>query len=82
MIKGDFFGVPSESVSGVPAVRLIGKEITEIINHKGLRSCSDEEICILTKIGDISISGSKLCIKEINADGVRIEGRICKICYI
>ena len=82
MIKGDIFGIPAEAVSGIPAVRLIGNEVTEIINHKGLRRCSDNEICVLTKIGDVSVCGKKLAIKEINADGVRIEGRVHSICYV
>ena len=54
-MKGDIFGIPAEAVSGIPAVRLLGNELTEIINHKGLRRCTEEEICILTKIGDISV---------------------------
>ncbi len=81
-MKGDIFGIPAEAVSGIPAVRLLGNELTEIINHKGLRRCTEEEICILTKIGDISVKGSELVIKEINSDGIRIEGKVNCICYV
>ena len=82
MIKSDWFGVPAEAVSGIPSVRLLGKEITEVMNHKGLKSCGEEEICIHTKIGILSVSGAMLSIKEINPAGIRIEGRIEKICYV
>lgn len=81
-MKGDIFGIPAEAVSGIPAVRLLGNELTEIINHKGLRRCTEEEICILTKIGDISVKGCELVIKEINSDGIRIEGKVNCICYV
>ena len=81
-MKGDIFGIPAEAVSGIPAVRLLGNELTERINHKGLRRCTEEEICILTKIGDISVKGSELVIKEINSDGIRIEGKVNCICYV
>ena len=80
MIKSDWFGVPAEAVSGIPAVRLLGKEMTEIVNHKGLKSCGTEEICIQTKVGILSVAGAMLSIREINAGGIRIEGRIERIC--
>ena len=81
-MKGDIFGIPAEAVSGIPAVRLLGNELTEIINHKGLRRCTENEICIITKIGDLSVKGFELVIKEINGDGIRIEGKVQGICYI
>lgn len=81
-MKGDIFGIPAEAVSGVPAIRLMGNELTEVINHKGLRRCTEEEICIITKIGDVCVRGAELIIKEINSDGIRIEGKVSCICYV
>ena len=53
----------------------------DVINYKGLRSCSPEEIRLNTKIGELAICGNGLGIVEINSDGIRIEGKICRIAY-
>ncbi len=80
-LSTDYTSISSDLLSGMPSVRLIGNTVTEIVNHKGLKEYSEEMVSVNTKIGVLYIEGSHLLIKEISAEGLRLEGRVKRIAY-
>ncbi|MBQ8164208.1 MAG: YabP/YqfC family sporulation protein [Clostridia bacterium] len=80
-MKSEIFGLPADSVLGIPSIRVVGDAAIEVMNYGGLRSCSPVEIVLNTKIGELVVSGEALGISEINSDGIKIEGKIYKIIY-
>lgn len=80
-MKGEIFGLPADSVLGIPSIRVVGDSSIIVTNYGNLRSCSPCGIVLKTKIGELLVSGEALGISEINPEGIRIEGKISKIIY-
>lgn len=81
-MKSDLFGFPADIISDLPSVKILGNTTAEIINHKGVKECENDRICINTKLGVLTVLGRSLVIKEINGDCLRIEGNIKSIAYV
>lgn len=80
-MKSEIFGLPADSILGIPSIRVVGDSAIEIVNYGGLRSCSPAQIVLNTKIGELLVCGEALGISEINSEGIKIEGKIYKIIY-
>jgi sporulation protein YqfC len=81
-VKSEIFGFPSDVITDTPSIRWVGKNTAWVINHKGLKECDTNSVLINTKLGIVLIQGAELYIKEINAECLRIEGRIASISYV
>ncbi|NLN05778.1 MAG: hypothetical protein GX166_13410 [Clostridiaceae bacterium] len=81
-MKSEIFGFPSDVVTDTPLIRWVGKTTAWVVNHKGLKECDNSSVLINTKLGNVLIQGADLYIKEINAECLRIEGRIASISYV
>ena len=80
-MKSELFGLPADSVLGIPSVRIVGDSSILVTNYGSLRGCSPCGIVLSTKIGELIVSGEALGISEINSEGIKIEGKISKIIY-
>lgn len=63
---------------GYKITLLSGKEIV-VEGHKGLSSCSEQEIVVRVRGGKVAITGSDLLIDEINHEELFIRGIIDSI---
>jgi sporulation protein YqfC len=79
-VKKDF-GL-SQEVFGAPLINIVGNNSCELLNHRGIRAFSETEIIVMTKAGDIKISGRFLTIKQIDGDGIRVEGTLLGLAWV
>lgn len=66
--------LPKDLLLGVPYLHLTGNRELLIENHKGILSCSDEQMVILAKQYAIDLKGRNLYVEYYNADSMKIIG--------
>ncbi len=76
------FDLPSDVTSAETRIEWINNSHLQIENHQGIQSFNANELKVLVKNQVLSISGSQLHIKSINAYIVLITGKIDQIRYI
>ena len=79
-IVSDAAGIPKDVVLGIPLIRLIGKEEFYIENYRGILEYTDTCLRILTKLGQIYVTGRKLEIEYYSNDEMKIIGIFENIC--
>ena len=65
----------------MPSIRIYGRKCVQILSHKGLCGCCENEINIYSDVGVICICGSSLTITEISDEYISIKGNITSIAY-
>lgn len=73
--------LPKDVVLDVPKIIVVGKEEVTIENHKGILTFNEDEIRINSKLGPISIKGSRFEILYIATSTITISGRFVSISY-
>ena len=68
--------LPSEMISGMPLVEMIGCQRVLIENHKGITMYGCREICVKVSYGLLSIYGSDLELARMTRQQLVIAGRI------
>ncbi|WP_430785186.1 sporulation protein YqfC [Virgibacillus flavescens] len=76
------FALPSDIVSDLPRVTILGQLHVYIENHKGLVVYSDTELTLKTGTGLIKISGSGFVLKMMLPRELLLEGKINDVTYI
>lgn len=71
--------MPTEIVSNVPKITLIGFNEMLIENYKGILEYEDIYIRINTFIGIININGFNLNLEQISEDDISVKGKIDSI---
>lgn len=72
---------PVNVLISTPSLRIIGKDIIIVTNHKGIGEYKDNIIKIRSKIGLVCIAGDKLKITEINIEDITVTGKINRVYY-
>ncbi len=67
-------GLPKDVTMGMSIIRIIGHHELYIENYRGILEYSDTNLRILTKMGQICITGARLEIVYYNNDEMKIEG--------
>ena len=70
------FDLPADVIAGVPRLELIGDREFRMENHRGILSCSEEEIHISGGIYLVKISGQELEVRSMTGLEVLVTGRI------
>ena len=68
--------LPTEYLSGLPDIRVIGMREVYVTAHRGLLAYSEREILIRTSDRTLSVSGSGLTLRGITAQEVHVSGSI------
>lgn len=76
------FALPSDIVSDLPRVTILGQLHVYIENHKGLVVYSDTELTLKTGTGLIRISGSGFVLKMMLPRELLLEGKVNDVTYI
>ena len=79
---GHIFELPTEIITNLPLISVIGSEEFTIENYKGIVEYSEEIVRISTLSGIIKIEGKKLELMEITKEILSVKGTIVKIEYI
>ena len=73
-------GIPKDVSMGMSIIRIMGHQELYIENYRGILEYTDTCLRILTKMGQINISGSKLEIVYYSNDEMKIIGIFENIC--
>lgn len=68
--------LPTEIVSNIPKITLIGFNEMLIENYKGILEYEEIYIRINTHIGIININGFNLNLEQISEDDISVKGKI------
>ncbi len=71
--------LPADLVAGVPKLELTGSGELLLEQHRGIKSYSQEEVCIRVSLGLIRIAGSGLYIRLMNSKRIALCGTIHSI---
>lgn len=71
--------MPTEIVSNVPKITIIGFNEILIENYKGILEYEEIYIRINTHIGIININGFNLNLEQISEDDISVKGKIDSI---
>ncbi|MCR6513494.1 MAG: sporulation protein YqfC [Clostridium sp.] len=77
----DSLGLPKEVLYNIPKITVLGNQEVLIENHKGLLKFTNEEILLNSRLGKITIEGSKLNIMYIGDDTIAVKGEFNSIYY-
>ncbi len=73
-------GLPKDVSMGMSIVRIIGHQELYIENYRGILEYTDTCLRILTKLGQIYVTGHKLEIEYYSNDEMKIIGIFENIC--
>ena len=75
----DLIEIPKEIVLNYPKMTVTGKKEIEVENIIGIIEFTDKLIRLSTETHILKISGYKLIIRNLSADGIEITGEIVNI---
>lgn len=75
----DLIEIPKEIVLNYPKMTVTGKKEIVVENVIGIIEFTDKLIRLSTETHILKISGYKLIIKNLSADGIEITGEIVNI---
>lgn len=83
-VKGlsDTLELPKDVLCGAVMIKGIGNREFYISNFKGILVCTEKEINIRTKQGNLKISGRKLLIEYFTEDEIKVCGEVRCIEFI
>lgn len=70
------FDLPADVIAGVPKLEVVGDREFRMENHRGILSCSGDEIHISGGIYLVKISGHDLEVRSMTGLEVLITGKI------
>jgi len=70
------FDLPADVIAGVPKLEIVGDSEFRMENHKGILSCSGEEIHISGGIFLVKLSGKELEVRTMTGLEVLVTGKI------
>lgn len=77
-----FTDLPQDILCGETIVRIISQSEVDIAEHRGIISCSEEEMLFYTKSGKCRVSGKLLQIEEISCDSIVFKGKIKSVEFL
>ena len=70
------FDLPADVIAGVPKVELVGDGELRMENHKGILSCTEEEILVSGGIYLVKITGERLEVRAMTGVEILVTGKI------
>ena len=78
----DALELPKEVMLNLPLLSLMGREELTIENYKGIMEYTEECIRVNTAAGILKIQGKGLCLKQLTAECVVVNGGIISMEYL
>lgn len=78
----DTFDLPADIVAGLPRMEILGNHELFLGNHKGILSYDGTQIDVGGDGVVIRIVGEDLELRAMNADELRISGRIGRVEFV
>lgn len=73
--------IPSDLMMDLPKVVLVGDVQVIVENHRGIVVYTSEQVKVNTSLGDITIRGSGMILRNIMPDEIMVEGKINGVNY-
>ena len=73
------FDLPADIIAGVPRIELVGDSEFRMENHRGILSCTDEEIHISGGIYLVKVSGAELEVRAMTGLELLVTGQIHRV---
>ncbi len=70
------FDLPADVIAGVPKLEVVGDREFRMENHKGILSCSENEIHISGGIYLVKVSGQHLEVRAMTGLELLVTGKI------
>lgn len=67
---------PREVTGNVPLITLTGCSELRVEQHRGLSACGTEVIRLRTAIGEMTVTGEQLSLRQYDAQEAVVVGRI------
>ena len=77
----EFSELPKDVVMGMPVLTLTGHSELCLENYRGMIEYTDTIVRIMTKIGQIRVTGKGLQVAYYTNDEMKITGRIASVEY-
>ena len=74
--------LPSDVLTGIPRIEMLGKSRCSIEPQKGLLEYSETRICVSTELGVVHVLGENMRIKEMNSGRIVISGRMHAVGFL
>jgi sporulation protein YqfC len=74
--------LPADVVMDLPRITMIGHLHIYIENHRGVKTFSNEELCLILEQGEVRITGKDFVLKTILPEEILLEGKIADVRYI
>ncbi len=68
--------LPVDTLGGLPIIELIGRRELRMAHHRGILTYAGDEICISSGKLTVTVRGTQLDLKAMNADELVISGEI------
>ncbi|MEW6540487.1 MAG: sporulation protein YqfC [Bacillota bacterium] len=72
----DLLEIPGEIVLDLPKIILVGNVQVIIENHRGIVEYTTESVRVIVPVGEVSLRGRDLVLRQILPDELCIEGEI------
>lgn len=78
----EFTDLPKDILCGETIVKIVSQSEVDIAGHRGIISCSEEEMLFYTKSGKCKVCGKLLQIDEISFDSIIFKGKIKSVEFL
>lgn len=75
------FDMPEDVMLDLPKISIIGDIQVYIENHRGIIEYKTELVRISTTLGEISIAGEELVLRNIGTEEIYVDGRIKSVSF-
>ncbi len=75
-LLANYLELPKDLLMDLPRVTLLGDMQLHIENHRGIMEYTKERIRISTNLGEMTILGEGLMLRNIHSDEIAIDGKI------
>lgn len=77
----NFLDLPSDLMMDLPKITLVGDLQVIVENHRGIMVYTTELVKVNTNIGELSVTGRGLTLRNILPDEIMVEGKITGVYY-
>lgn len=75
----DLLEMPRDVMLDLPKLTMIGNQELLIENHRGIIEYSQQQIRVNSSVGQITIKGIELMLKNLKSDEMLVEGKILAV---
>lgn len=74
--------LPPDVVGGAVRLTMLGQQLVQVINHRGIVVYEPERIILRISDGRLQVKGDSLTLSELNDEQLTIEGHIVSLLFV